>query len=482
MALRHLRRTKTGETGKITWVLYDPAGVRLSVFDAFNRLLTEETYSTKVRYTTVVARFIDYLYEIQVLGAAPVSKEVVNEAIDHYLALLSNGEKISLCIDDGMYADPADERKEAALRTVAKNLGIRSLAPGSWDNTLAPLNRFLSLCNRLEEEAREMALIRGGIDKEIIDASFHDYRPLISAVTGNTRLSNSEITHIKHCSLIGGVVRFKGKLTRPRKLKVNRRKHGRSPGREQAFPMEHFQRLINVCTHWRDKALWCLLAASGIRRSEALNLEWAHIDFKKQEVYVLDPDLLRYARNSLPNERANRFKGRDVSWTYLRQPYRSWFFELLRQYRINEYVIPADGNDYVFQYVNHPHQGKPLRLAADSTLNDLFVDAVKRAGIPGPLTSPDHVWTVHSLRHAYGVYMLNDIPIPGQDIPGLTESEVQMLMGHRDINSTRKYAKPKESRLRQKLEAYDMKTFQISENIEQLPPPIRDRIKNEAIS
>jgi integrase len=232
------------------------------------------------------------------------------------------------------------------------------------------------------------------------------------------------------------------------------------------FPLEHFPALIAAATTWRDRALWALLLASGIRRSEALNLQWCDIDFAKREVFVLDPDSLRYGREMPQTERDQRFKGRTVSRTYLFLPYRTWFFEYLSRYRKEEYRLPQDGNDFVFQYLIKPHYGRPLHEATDETLNSAFTSAVKRAQIPGPPVAREHTWTAHSLRHSYGVYMLNDYEVPGQTMPGLTLAEVQQLMGHRDVNTTRKYARERTSRLQAKLQAHDLHFIQG----EALPP------------
>lgn len=212
-----------------------------------------------------------------------------------------------------------------------------------------------------------------------------------------------------------------------------------------------------------DKALWSLLLASGIRRSEALNLQWCDIDFAKREVYVLDPELLRYGREMSQDERDLRFKGRTVSRTYLFLPYRNWFFDYLSMYRKEEYRLPLDGNDFVFQYLISPHFGRPLREATDETLNSAFKSAVQRARIPGPPIARNYVWTAHSLRHAYGCYMVNDYKVPGQLQPGLTEAEVQQLMGHKDINTTRQYARLRASRLQEKLKAHDQTYIQGNE-------------------
>lgn len=480
MSLRNVKREEINVSGRISWALTDRDGLPVTVFDEFCRSIANDAFETRRRYSIVVSRFIDYLYEVEILGKGSVTRGAVNQAIDYYLQLLSHGEKISLGAD-AIAQDVtgvADDlrRREVALKQVANRLGIRALKPGSWDNTLAPLNRFLRLCTMLENEAREIAVHRG-VAKELVEASALDYSPLLEAIDGVSMLSRAEVQHIKQSSMLGGVIRFRGgELSRPRGLSAGRKRKKQADLELLEFPMAQFPLLLEATFSWRDKALWTLLAASGIRRSEALNLEWEHIDFENETVYVLDPDYTRYGRDLSDDERYSRFKGRAVSWTYLRQPYRSWFFEFLLKYRQQEYVLPADGNNFVFQYLRGQYAGKPLREAADSTLNDAFTDAVKRAGINGPPFATTYVWTAHSLRHAYGMYMLNDFAVPGQEIPGLTEAEVQLLMGHEDINSTRKYARPRLSRLKEKLARHDQAMLSCQDSLTGLPPAIASRL------
>lgn len=474
MALVNVRKEEVNEYGHQSWRLYDPLGVPIAAFGVFCDKLSGMRPATRTRYSTVVARFIDYLYEVKVLGGAPVSRATVNNAIEFYLVLLRSGEHISLAIgkrEHGHYAEGGKD-KEDALRQVARRLGIEPLASGSWDNTIAALNNFLRLCAILEGEAKDMAQSRGGIDSTLVATAAWDCRPLLEAVEGMTSFSPEEVQHLKQSSMLGGVIRFRGtELTRPRGLRKSVRQQRQLDVDGKDFPREHFPALLSAATTWRDRALWTLLLASGIRRSEALNLQWCDIDFAKREVFVLDPESLRYGREMSQAERDLRFKGRTVSRTYLFLPYRDWFFEYLSRYRKDEYRLPQDGNDFVFQYLITPHLGKPLHQATDETLNSAFTSAVERARIPGPPVAPDHVWTGHSLRHAYGVFMLNDYAVPGQAMPGLTLTELQQLMGHKDINSTRKYARERTSRLLTKLKAHDQQFIQGDAPAPCLPPP-----------
>lgn len=466
MTLIHVRKEETNQVGTTTWELYDRYGVSISVFSEFCRKLTGLKYATRLRYTTVVSRFIDYLYEVEVLGASPVSRAVVNEAIDYYLELLRRGDQISLAIGKhgSTRYDGGGQAREATLRGVARRLGIEPLSDGSWDNTLSALNKFLRICSLLERESKELALLKGGISKHVIDEAEWDYTPLLQAVEGVVSFSLQEVLHLKHSTMLGGVVRFRGDvLKRPKGLQKSSRQQSQVDVDSLDFPLEHFPTLLMHATSWRDRALWTLLAASGVRRSEALNLEWCDIDFAEREVYILDPNMRRYGRELSAEEREWRFKGRTVSRTYLRQPYRDWFFEYLYHYRKEEYRLPVDGNNFVFQYLISPHHGRPLHHASDETLNSAFTSAVKRARVSGPPVNRDYVWTAHSLRHAYGRYMLNDFKVPGQETPGLTEAEVQLLMGHTDISSTRKYARLRNDRLHEKLVSHDRTYIQGTE-------------------
>ncbi|EIF30154.1 site-specific recombinase XerD [Burkholderia sp. Ch1-1] len=483
MALRNVVREESRHTGFDGWRLKGPDGAYIAAYDEFSKSVKDEKFATRKRYCEVVSRFIDYLYEVGILGKGHVSRAQVNQSIDYYLLLLRDGDQVSFTSarkDDDCGAWDEEALRESSLRKVAVRLGIQPLSARSWSNTTAPLNRFLRLCALLQEEAHEMALLRAQVDPKTVQLASLDARPLLDAVSGSAFLSRNEVASIRFASALGPVIRFRGEdLRRPRGIRGPKIKSAQRDTEVLDFPMDHFGTLLDAATCWRDRALWLLTAASGIRRSEALNVEWHHIDFDAQIVYVLDPEYLRYGRDLPESDRYSRFKGRAVSWTYLRMPYRQQFFEALLEYRRREYVLPEDDNDYVFQFVESSKRGVPYRQASDTALNKQFVRAVERAQIPGPPMSPRYIWTQHSLRHAYGVYMLNDFRVVGQELPGLTEAEVQLLMGHKLVTSTRKYARPKETRLRQKLAMHDQMLlgYDAPQALEGLPAPFIERLR-----
>ena len=471
MSLKNVRKELFNYRGKDSWRLFDSDGELIKAFSIFSKRIINESYSTRLRYGTAVSRFIDYLYEVGIVGGKLVTKQQINDAIDYYLLLLTYGKDLDLSyISKGIktYSE-GDEQLEGQLRNVAVSLKLRPIAPASWSNTLAPINRFLRACEEEAEELASIAKLKGVINKSDNTDFIAHYQPFIKAVLGSRKLSNLEKKSMSTSSMLGSLLRVHGEeLKKPRGLTHPRFIKKPYELAVLDFPMERLPDLLEKATCWRDRCLWLLTAASGIRRSEALNLEWSHIDIENETVYVLDPHFLRFGKFTATEEKYSRFKGREVSWTYLRTPYRDWFFNALLEYRKHEYVVPKDGNDFVFQYIVNPHRGKPLKFSSDASLNKSFTSAVKRAKISGPSVNPKHIWTQHSFRHAYGVYLINDFFVDGQKSPGLTEAEVQLLMGHKSVISTRKYARPKTELLKRKLLMHDsaLFDFQVTENLE----------------
>lgn len=158
----------------------------------------------------------------------------------------------------------------------------KPLAAGSFSNTLAAINRFLRLSESLAIEAYERAKLLGIEHNDT-------YSSLIAALSGSETLSVAERRNMRMNSVLGSVMRLRGEgMTRPRRL-VNPVEPVQLDLRNFDFPLDYVLSLANAATSWRDRCLWLLLAASGIRVSEALNLQWSDIDIQNQKVYVLDP-------------------------------------------------------------------------------------------------------------------------------------------------------------------------------------------------
>jgi integrase len=256
-------------------------------------------------------------------------------------------------------------------------------------------------------------------------------------------------------------------MSRPRRLAL--RQHGvQDDTHRRDFPIQCVIPLANMATSKRDKALWLFLAASGTRASEARNLQWTDIDPATQEVFIFDPLGRRLGGDMTQQERI-RFKGRTVSMTYLIQPFKQLFFEALAEYVNEEYVPSRDERDagFVFQYIEPRRRGVPYVSASDASLNANFHIACERVSLQlePEMRNVLDGRTLHSLRHMYGVYMVNDFPVDLKEGRfGLELSEVQILMGHKELRTTRHYARPKRQSLQSKLLLADQQLLGSSSN------------------
>ncbi len=453
--LKNLTRVETQRLGHTTWDLIDNDGVPVQAFSYYCEKNWDYAFATQKRYAEVVAGFLDYLVEAKAFGTslAP-TKRHLNEVIDAYPVLLRDGSRV---VWDRISASLKLNPENKWLADVCHELNREPLAASSFSNTLAAINRFLRLSESLAVEAYERAKLLGLEHQD-------SYSSLITALSGADRLSAAEKRNMRMNSVLGSVMRFRGEgLTRPRRL-TNPAAPVQTDLRNPDFPLDYVMPLASAATSWRDRALWLLLAASGIRVSEALNLQWSDIDIQNQKVYVLDPVGRRLGGDLTTQEQA-RFKGREVSMTYLIQPFRQAFFQALEQYVKTEYVPPrnkSEGN-YVFQYVEPGLRGKPYVGVSDAALNKSFKAACERASVPQPNVGKKH-WTLHSLRHLYGVYMVNDFPVaPEKGRFGLELAEVQVLMGHKSIKSTRIYARKKRRSIERVLTQADQYLLGLSE-------------------
>lgn len=438
--LNNFVREKHVRNGQETWKLSTLAGDPVPAFSYFCEKNAEYSYRTQKRYAEVVSRFIDYLCEAQVFDQV-VRPGQLNAVIEAFPTLLRDGSAITV-------TRVRKSENDLWLADVAERLDWAPLAPKSFDNTIPAVNRFLRLSESLAREAGEKAALLG------VDAK-QGYAALIEALDGAVTLSRHEVTAMKQNSMFGNVAKYAPKgIQRARGL--------RGPGtpspssrRILDFPRDSLQALIEAADSWRDKSLWLLLGATGIRTSEALNVHLDDVDLEAQKIYVFDP---RGRRAELGEADPNRlrFKGREMAYTYPIPELRQDLFYALQQYLRFEFVPCYKPGEppYLFQYLEPSRRGQPYVDASPAALTQTFKRALRAADIPVPKEGKD--WVLHSLRHMYGVYMVNDFPVnPQIGQFGLPLVDVQMMMGHASIRSTAHYARTKHRRLEAKLAASD---------------------------
>ena len=162
----------------------------------------------------------------------------------------------------------------------------------------------------------------------------------------------------------------------------------------RAISPADIKKLVSMIDDTRDRALFLLLLRTGMRIGEALGLTMNDIDLKERKINIFEGE-----KNSM---------GRVV---YLSN---DAVFCLKRWFRLRD-----PEKTFVFY-------GKGDAQLAYSTIRLHFTKYLEDAG----LTHKDY--TVHCLRHTYASELLN---------AGMRLEVLQQLMGHQDIEVTRRYAR-----------------------------------------
>jgi integrase/recombinase XerD len=154
------------------------------------------------------------------------------------------------------------------------------------------------------------------------------------------------------------------------------------------------RKLLSVIDDIRDRSLFLLLLRTGMRIGEALGLRLNDLDIKGRKVHLFEGE-----KNSM---------GRVV---YLSDDalfaIKLW---LRRRDKNKEFVFYGQGNGHLCY----------------STGRGLFIKYLKKAGLD------QKGYTVHCLRHTFASELLN---------AGMRLECLQQLLGHQDIEVTRRYAR-----------------------------------------
>lgn len=420
--MRRLRKNVTlvalPREGGTTFKLLGPTGAEVSSFAAFAESLQNAPPNTRKKYCAYVADFFDFYFEA-------VCHLTVMAGRDE----ISRGHLLDIIDAWGDYLLRGNTADAELPRIVAQTLPPRLVKPATVDNKRAALSAYLRLSERFRRESNELAnlnAVTGIIDPE----------PLLHELSHLRLIGLDERAKMLRTSVHAASTTY-GISTRKQALFQSL--VGLSPTKEldpdRAFPLDKFSDFVDVLTSYRDKALYCLYAATGCRASEGLQLLWNDIDIPKGTIALHSP-FTRIHRPSYasltPQERERlAWKGRQTSRTFLIEPFASMFFENLERYYLDEY-IPHGRDQFVFQIARRPEHGRPYFATDPSTRQDVFDNAVSKIGVPY-LAGP------HSLRHAYGTYMVNYLPRLNGEF-GLPIGLVRIAMGHSSITSTEKYA------------------------------------------
>ena len=402
--------------GRSTWRLLGPDGKEIEAFTAFAESVRTLARNSIEAYCRHLAEFIDYLIEVTFLVGQgnPLTKMQLTEAIEAY------GEYLQLGVDS----------QNNVAKSVAELLGPGSNSANSIVPKKAAIRRFLRLSEDVRKELAETAKLRGHGETAIAKDA------LLPEVGQRRALTQFEVRAMQARSMIAGVIaggpKFIDAVGMAGKSAIAEYDHSR------AFPYNKVMDLIDVMPTHRDKAIYSLLAASGCRTHEALQVLLQDVDVAEGMVRIVDPKsrLGHASYRVLDGGQRDQlaFKGRTSELTLLIEPFAGRFFSELERYLETE-RIDHGLHAFLFQYLVGEERGLPFFLSAAASRREVFTAACCKIGVHlPPGTGP------HSLRHLYGTYLLNYFPRSNGEY-GLPLPMVQQLMGHSDIKQTMKYAR-----------------------------------------
>jgi len=401
-------------------------------------LAKKKAFKTVKAYAYAVKRFINYFLEAENQLNGSLSDLDLYLLLENYESYLAFGTDSDVGV------------VQAIARAVPPALqGCQGLGAGTIEQAIAALNNFLKA-----SESFRISLLQLQEAGHISDVNVAN-KGLVSHL-GRAEPSNFVKNAVKQSSWLAGCLKGGMKTIKQAHLKAKSRSSDilfadEFGGDEKTFPFDLAKELIGNAPNLRDKLLWSLIAASGIRISEAQTMFEADVVIQtsvrdgqsqkqrqvtSKKVFVIDPSTRRSKlKGYLTETEINQLphKGREHPDTYLIEPFASLFWRYLAEYKVEENrkekrrPVRAR-HPFLFKTVDN---GNPITHSYQ-TLYDSF----SRAAIS--LTKKSYGF--HSLRHMYGFYLHNFSPMSDGGF-GLPLKQVQMLLGHAYIKTTQRYAR-----------------------------------------
>lgn len=163
----------------------------------------------------------------------------------------------------------------------------------------------------------------------------------------------------------------------------------------RAMDPDDLQRLLSVIDDTRDRAMIMVLLRTGMRIGELLNTKVADVHIRERRIEIYEGEKNRLGRVVYLSDDAIRAL---KTWLQTRNPWEAYLFTTNR-------------STYKMSY---------------STARQIFHRYLEKAGLH------DRGYTLHTLRHTFATEFLN---------AGMRLECLQVLLGHRSIEETRRYAR-----------------------------------------
>lgn len=422
----HVDLLPTVRDGRRTFRLLSDDPIQSQFFDnwAF-QLARKLKYQTVKTYCYAIKVFLNYVMQMA-QNEGGLTPTLLSAALENYESYLVFGTNSG-----------SDN-----VRAVATVLGNRNLKGASVITNLAAVNRFIAASERMRLGLLELEA-HGRITSSALSGFSLQTCVSIEAPV-KVRAALKRNSWFAGC-IAGGAKKIKRAGLAPTSKASDIAYTDEFGGDELTFPIDLCRELIEKAPCLRDKLLWCLLAATGCRVSEALTMLSKDIvlsqsDLESSKVLIVDPAtrhhvLLKYLSeediHQLPH------KGRTHQETFMIEPFASLLWISLAEYKAEERekdkkrpFPPRHG--FLFKNLK---TGGPVVFSYQAMLERFQKAALEVTG---------NTYGFHSLRHMYGYYLVNHCVNPNPRSNrryGLDLHLVQKYMGHASPDSTKRYAR-----------------------------------------
>ena len=321
------------------------------------------------------------------------------------------------------------------VSTVAHQLGFEGLARSSTGRYLSTVNNFLKFNNK--EWISQQA-----INEQFELDTFVSEENLIEQLGKVKSLKKSEKSALLRKSMLAGCISGgPKKITRPHLSMPKRFGRPQDPDHrfyKKCFPIDKILDLIKNASSYRDICLFSLMAGTGIRTSEAMQLRFDDVLVDEESVEILPYADRIQVYDDITDRQITElaFKGRTTKDVLFLSPFKEIFFEHLLNYLDKERDRFSPSHEFLFVTMSNNARGLTWFDKDSTSHNRTFKEAQRRIGI-----EEKDLYSLHSLRHFYGTWLRNYQP-NGEGGFGFPLGVVKKHMGHKFESTTEGYSLP----------------------------------------
>ncbi|RQW62078.1 tyrosine-type recombinase/integrase [Vibrio viridaestus] len=383
-------------------------------------------------YREAVIKFIDYLHAAGIMGATgQVDLSYCRKCVMGYVDYIHREERLSI------------SHHVAVIRELMKDYRPR-LTGNSINLHINAVEKYITLSERYA------SALHTKMCREIgISPVENSYQPIFEQVWQSNEISLSQKKFWQQNTMIGGVLGIKNIHAKQHRIFDRVAVEDSKVRNKVEISQQQIEELLNLDSlSLRDRVLYALMFASGLRISEAILLQLCHINFTEHRIFMPQDSISKRGLSDEECRICSAWKGRHTlnDEVLLFGIAEDIFWRELNHYIKNQ--VTDYSHDFLFTFTKGPRVGRPLLLTlradekrSHSNLVKHFKSKLLEIGIPEKSVSGPHF-----CRHAQVHYLHNEAPrrIIAPDgnerlVFGYPLEVVKSLIGHVNLTSTMNY-------------------------------------------